>query len=61
MVGIAQLMVAPGCEPGGRRFESGYSPQIQLGCRLIGRTVVFEATYRGSSPRIPATFSFAAL
>src|SRR5215510_9783407 len=24
-----------------------------LGCRLTGRTVVFEAIYRGSNPRIP--------
>lgn len=25
-----------------------------MGCRLTGRTVVFEAAYRGSNPRIPA-------
>ena len=26
MVGIAQLVRAPDCDSGGRRFESGYSP-----------------------------------
>ena len=27
MVGIAKLVIAPGCGPGGRGFESHYSPQ----------------------------------
>ena len=57
VVGIAQLVVAPGCEPGGRRFESGYSPQIQLGDRLIGRTAGSESVDRGSRPRLPAKCS----
>ena len=26
MVGIAKLVIAPGCGPGGRGFESHYSP-----------------------------------
>ncbi len=28
MVGIAQLVRAPDCDSGGRRFKSGYSPFI---------------------------------
>ncbi len=28
-MGIAQLVRAPGCGPGGRRFKSGYSPFTQ--------------------------------
>ena len=28
MVGIAQLVRAPGCGPGGRRFESVYPPHL---------------------------------
>ena len=35
MVGIAQLVRAPGCGPGGRRFESGYSPLDSLLLGLI--------------------------
>ncbi len=30
MVGVAQLVRAPGCGPGGRRFKSGHSPQIKI-------------------------------
>ena len=26
MVGVAKLVIAPGCGPGGRGFESHYSP-----------------------------------
>ncbi len=33
MVGIAQLVRAPGCGPGGRGFKSHYSPQV---CVLKG-------------------------
>ena len=33
--------------------------EMALGCRLTGRTVVFEAICRGSNPRIPALFAFA--
>ena len=29
MVGIAQLVRAPDCDSGGRRFKSGYSPFIE--------------------------------
>ncbi len=29
MVGIAKLVIAPGCGPGGRGFESHYSPQFK--------------------------------
>ena len=32
MVGIAKLVIAPGCGPGGRGFESHYSPHKN--CRL---------------------------
>ncbi|SVA09501.1 uncharacterized protein METZ01_LOCUS62355 [marine metagenome] len=28
MVGVAQLVRAPGCGPGGRRFKSGHSPDF---------------------------------
>ena len=28
MVGVAQLVRAPGCGPGGRRFKSGFSPHF---------------------------------
>ena len=30
MAGVAQLVRAPGCGPGGRRFETGHSPHIFL-------------------------------
>ena len=30
MVGVAQLVRAPGCGPGGRRFKSGFSPHFLL-------------------------------
>ena len=33
MVGVAQLVRAPGCGPGGRRFKSGHSPSLKFsGC-----------------------------
>ena len=35
MVGIAQLVRAPGCGPGGRRFESGYPPQKEKSLQLL--------------------------
>jgi hypothetical protein len=38
------------------QIVAGSSPATRpemLGCRLTGRTVVFEAICRGSNPRIP--------
>ena len=64
MVGIAQLVRAPGCDPGGRRFESGYLPHFFLvgiaqlvrapGCDPGGRRfesgyLPLEKTYRNVS------------
>ncbi len=33
MVGVAQLVRAPGCGPGGRGFDSLHSPQFAPRCR----------------------------
>ena len=33
VVGVAQLVRAPGCGPGGRGFESLHSPQFAPTCR----------------------------
>ena len=43
MVVVAQLVRAPGCGPGGRRFESGLPPQSWLCGGALGRTSVFCA------------------
>ena len=49
MVGIAKLVIAPGCGPGGRGFESHYSPQNKKNTEFApcfsysGRTNRFRA------------------
>ena len=35
MVGVAQLVRAPGCGPGGRRFKSGFSPHFLLAQKYL--------------------------
>ena len=66
MVGIAQLVRAPGCGPGGRRFESVYPPhlksrkslgwfaffisEIRLRSRQAVRHSTLTAAFVGSNP-----------
>ena len=62
MVGIAQLVRAPGCGPGGRGFESHYSPHLHtvmlrkdtLGCRQVVRHGTLTPAFVGSNPATPA-------
>ena len=61
VVDIAQLVRAPDCDSGGRRFESGYPPHfftltVTLGCRQAVRHQTLTLTFVGSNPAIPATF-----
>ena len=49
MVGIAQVVSAPGCGPGGRGFESHYSPHIttlSLGVSPSGKAPDFDSGTR---------------
>ena len=68
MVGIAQLVRAPGCGPGGHRFESDYPPHLRiakssdfaiffnriLGSRQAVRHSTLTAASVGSNPASPA-------
>ena len=48
MVDVAQLVRAPGCGPGGRRFESGLPPHFfaQILGKKITKTQVFTSLSR---------------
>ena len=49
MVGIAQLVRVPGCGPGGRGFESHYSPHplpAALGCGQAVKATDFDSVIR---------------
>ena len=46
MVGIAQLVRAPGCGPGGRGFEPHYSPHRKNPCLCKGFLVKFVPAER---------------
>ena len=52
MVGIAQLVRVPGCGPGGRGFESHYSPHLILqsgktmGCSQAVKATDFDSVSR---------------
>lgn len=35
MAGVAQLVRAPDCDSGGRRFETGHSPHLQETMRMV--------------------------
>ena len=51
MVGVAQLVRAPGCGPGGRGFKSRRSPpNFNCPLRLVVRTQDFRSCNRGSTP-----------
>ena len=69
MVGIAQLVRAPGCGPGGHRFESDYPPHLffktasfklafilitPFGVQPSGKATDFDSVIAGSIPAIPA-------
>ena len=50
MVGIAQLVRAPGCGPGGQGFESLYSPHF-VGFEIYGaQSKIFHSLLVGVSP-----------
>ena len=67
MVGIAQLVRAPGCGPGGHRFDSDYPPHIEygkrrnaffsysdlLGCRQVVRHQTLTLAFRRFESRQP--------
>ncbi len=42
VVGVAQLVRAPGCGPGGRGFDSLHSPQFAPRCRMAQSVSVFS-------------------
>ena len=48
MVGVAQLVRAPGCGPGGRGFETPRSPHFGCRHRVIGagRAVLFRELHQ---------------
>ena len=48
LVGVAQLVRAPGCGPGGRGFETPRPPQFGCRHRVIGagRAVLFRELHR---------------
>ncbi len=47
MANIAQLVRAPDCGPGGRRFNSAYSPQIKYSVEIPSIFVVINIRFRG--------------
>ena len=55
MVVVAQLVRAPGCGPGGRRFESGLPPHSLRG-RAVAARQAHNLKVVGSIPS-PATIS----
>ena len=64
MVGIAQLVRAPGCGPGGRGFESHYSPHIDnniqyiLGVSPSGKATDFDSVMRWFKSSHPCQSTF---
>ena len=53
MVGVAQLVRAPDCGSGGRRFDSDHPPHI-MGCSQAVRHGTLTPACVGSNPAIPA-------
>ena len=49
MVGVAQLVRAPGCGPGGRGFKSHHSPRIFSGYSVVRLTRLLWEQEIGSS------------
>ena len=63
MVGIAQLVRVPGCGPGGRGFDSHYSPHnyniiYALGCRQAVRHGILIPASRRFDPFHPSQTFF---
>ncbi len=50
MADVAQLVRAPGCGPGGRRFKTGHSPHFFLFVLLSMGTLLAEQTKVGAEP-----------
>ena len=54
MVVVAQLVRAPGCGPGGRRFKSGLPPHFTARGRAVAARQAHNLKVNGSIP-FPAT------
>ena len=46
MAGVAQLVRAPDCGPGGREFDSRRPPHLSLGCRQVVKAPDFDSGIR---------------
>ena len=46
MAGVAQLVRAPDCGPGGREFDSRRPPHLFLGCRQVVKAPDFDSGIR---------------
>ncbi len=58
MVGVAQLVRAPGCGPGGREFKSRHSPRKISGYSVVRLTrLLWEQEIRGSNPLTPTVIN----
>ena len=53
MVDIAQLVRAPDCDSGGRRFESGYPPHFYIQVKILYTTEYGELSKWGRLRALP--------
>ena len=54
MLRVAQMVRAPGCGPGGRRFESAHAPHGALAQQVERQTEDLRVS--GSTPEGPTTY-----
>ena len=58
MVVVAQLVRAPGCGPGGRRFKSGLPPHFTARGRAVAARQAHNLKADGSIPSPATNFQF---